>query len=273
MRMMLLSVVPWKEDRNCNCTQLMTLPRVYQTEAIIIKRIKLGESDRILTLYTPDYGKVKAVAKGTRRPKSKLGGHVELLTYSLLLLARGKNLDIITQAQTIDSFLPLKDDLQRMACGIYVLELVDAFTAEHIENRNLLNLLLNTLHQLCQTNKNETVLRYFELHLLEYTGYRPQLQRCANCDSPLKPQTNYFSSSEGGVICNVCSYEEPVARPLSLNALKVLRLWQNCDYEVASKVNINPELSLELEQVMREYIRYLLERQVKSVAWLDKLKW
>ena len=251
----------------------MTLPRVYQTEAIIIKRTKLGEADRILTLYTRDYGKLKAVAKGTRRPKSKLGGHVELLTHSLLLLARGKNLDIITQAQTIDSFLPLKDDLQRMSYGLYVSELIDAFTAEHIENRNLIDLFLNTLHQLCQTKKNETVLRYFELHLLEYAGYRPQLQRCANCDSPLKPQTNYFSSSEGGAICNGCSYEEPVARPLSLNALKVLRLWQNCDYEAASKVNINPELSLELEQVMREYIRYLLERQIKSTAWLDKLKW
>lgn len=250
----------------------MTAPRVYQTEAIIIKRTKLGEADRILTLYTPELGKLKAVAKGTRRPKSKLGGHVELLTHSLLMLARGRNLDIITQAQTIDNFLPLKDDLERISCGLYISELVDSFTAEHIENRRLFNLLLDTLRRLSQAEDGELVLRYFELHLLDHLGYRPQLQRCANCGSSLQPVTNFFSSSQGGVLCHDCGYHEPIARPLSLNALKVLRLWQDCDYATARQVKINPELSSELEQVIREYIKYLLERQLKSTAWLDRLK-
>ena len=250
----------------------MSNPRTYQTEAIIIKRIKLGEADRILTLYTPELGKIKAVAKGTRRPKSKLGGHVELLTHSLLMLARGRNLDIITQAQTIDNFLPLKDDLERISRGLYISELVDSFTAEHIENRRLFDLLLNSLHQLSQAQNGELVLRYFELHLLDYLGYRPQLQRCANCSSPLQPVTNFFSASQGGILCHECACQEPIARPLSLNALKVLRLWQDCDYATASRVKTNPELSSELEQVMREYIKYLLERQLKSTAWLDKLK-
>jgi DNA repair protein RecO (recombination protein O) len=249
----------------------MKPPRVCQTEAIIIKRINLGEADRILTLYTPDYGKLKAVAKGTRRPKSKMGGHVELLTHSLLLLARGRNLDIVTQAQTINSFLPLKDDLKRMSCGLYISELVDSFTEEDIENRNLFQLLLDTLDRLTQSNNNDTVLRYFELHLLNYSGYRPQLRKCANCDSTLQPTTNYFSSSQGGVLCPDCGYHEPLARNLSLNALKVLRLWQNCDYATASRVNINSELSFELEQLMRDYIKHLLDKQVKSTAWLDRL--
>src|SRR4030043_638769 len=130
----------------------MKLPRVYQTEALIIKRIDLGEADRILTLYTPELGKLKAVAKGTRRPQSKLGGHVELLTHSLLLLAKGRNLDIITQAQTINSFLPLRDDLKRMSCGLYISELVDYFTEEDIENLKLFHLLLDTLDRLTQSN-------------------------------------------------------------------------------------------------------------------------
>ena len=246
--------------------------RVYQTEAIIIKRINLGEADRILTLYTPEYGKLKAVAKGSRRPKSKMGGHVELLTHSLLLLARGRNLDIVTQAQTINSFLPLKDNLKPMSCGLYISELVDSFTEEHIENRDIFLLFLDTLHQLSEAKNNDTVLRYFELRLLDHSGYRPQLQKCANCNSPLQPVTNYFSSSQGGVLCPDCSYQEPLALQLSLNALKVLRLWQNCDYATASRVNVNPELDSELEQIMRDYIRYLLEKQVKSTAWLDRLK-
>jgi DNA repair protein RecO (recombination protein O) len=250
----------------------MTASRVYQTEAIVIKRIKLGEADRILTLYTPELGKLKAVAKGTRRTQSKLGGHVELLTHSRLMLARGRNLDIITQAQTIDNFLPIKDDLERLSRGLYIAELVDSFTGEHIEDRRLFDLLLETLHQLSQSNDCEPILRYFELHLLDHLGYRPQLQQCTECNSALKPATNFFSPSQGGVLCHDCGFHEPAARPLSLNALKVLRLWQNCDYATARRVKINPELSAELEQVMREYIKYLLEKQLKSTAWLDKLK-
>ncbi len=250
----------------------MTAPRVYQTEAIIIKRIKLGEADRILTLYTPELGKLKAVAKGTRRTQSKLGGHVELLTHSRLMLARGRNLDIITQAQTINNFLAIKDDLELISRGLYIAELVDSFTGEHIEDRRLFDLVLEALQQLSQANDCELVLRYFELHLLDHLGYRPQLQQCTECNSPLKPGANFFSPNHGGVLCHNCGFQEPAARPLSLNALKVLRLWQNCDYATARRVKISPELAAELEQLMREYIKYLLEKQLKSTAWLDKLK-
>jgi DNA repair protein RecO (recombination protein O) len=250
----------------------MTASRTYQTEAIIIKRIKLGEADRILTLYTPELGKLKAVAKGTRRPKSKLGGHVELLTHSRLMLARGRNLDIITQAQTIDNFLPIKDDLELISQGLYIAELVDSFAGEHIEDRRLFDLLLETLKQLSQSKDCELILRYFELHLLHHLGYRPQLQYCTNCNSSLKPESNFFSPIQGGVLCHNCGFHEPAAYPLSLNALKVLRLWQNCNFTAAKKVKIKRELASELEQLMREYIKYLLEKQLKSTAWLDKLK-
>jgi len=250
----------------------MTAPRTYQTEAIVIKRIKLGEADRILTIYTPGFGKIKAVAKGTRRPKSKLGGHVELLTHSRLMLARGRNLDLITQAQTIDNFLPIKDDLDRLSRGLYMAELIDSFTGEHIEDPQLFELLLETLKQLSQTTDCEPVLRYFELNLLDNLGYRPQLQHCTDCNSALKPDTNFFSPKMGGVLCHQCGFNEPMARPVSLNALKVLRLWQNCNFTAAMKVKINRELASELEQIMREYIRYLLEKQLKSTTWLDRLK-
>lgn len=250
----------------------MTAPRVYQTEAIIIKRIKLGEADRILTLYTPELGKLKAVAKGTRRPQSKLGGHVELLTHSRLMLARGRNLDIITQAQTINNFLPIKDDLERISRGLYIAELVDSFTGEHSEDRRLFDLVLEVLQQLSQFNDFELVLRYFELHLLDHLGYRPQLQQCTECNLPLKPEANFFSPNHGGVLCHNCGFHEPAAHPISLNALKVLRLWQNCDYTTAKRVKINSKLDTEMEQIMREYIKYLLDKQLKSTAWLDKLK-
>ena len=250
----------------------MFKPRNYQTEAVIIKKIKLGEADRILTLYTPHLGKIQAVAKGIRRPRSKLAGHLELLTHSLVSLARGRNLDTITGSQTINSFLPLKSDLELTSYALYATELVNQFTAEHIENYPLFQLLLDTMHHLCQGNDNELVLRYFELHLLNEVGYRPQLQHCVSCHSTLKPITNSFGTSAGGVLCPNCSQSQLLTYPLSVNALKVLRLVQNSEYNIISKLKMSPELSHELEGVMRGYLRYLLEREVKSAVWLDTLR-
>jgi DNA repair protein RecO (recombination protein O) len=250
----------------------MIKPRNYQTEAIIIKKTKLGEADRILTLYTPQLGKIQAVAKGVRRPRSKLSGHLELLTYSLVSLARGKNLDTITGSQTINSFLPLKSDLELTSYALYVTELVNQFTADHIENCPLFSLLIETMEQLSQSDNYELVLRYFELHLLERVGYRPRFQQCALCHRPLKSINNYFCPGAGGMLCPSCNRDQHFSYPLSVNGLKVLRLLQDSDYSIINRLKINHMLSDELEGITRNYIKYLLEREVKSVAWLDALR-
>lgn len=244
----------------------------YQTEAIVIKKTKLGEADRILTLYTPHFGKIQAVAKGVRRPKSKMAGHLELLTHSMVSLARGRNLDTITGSQTISGFLLLKSDLWLTSCGLYITELVNQFTSEQVEDHRLFQLLLSTLEHLSQGSKNGMVLRYFELHLLREAGYQPQLHDCVSCHKRLEPVANSFSPPAGGVLCPRCAPEQAFAYSLSVNAQKVLRLFQNSDFEVASRVKADQALSMELEEVMRLYIRYLLEREVKSVAWLDALR-
>jgi len=250
----------------------MTAPKVYKTEAMVLKHMNLGEADKILTLYTPNLGKFSAVAKGVRRPKSKMGGHLELLTHCSLMLARGQNLDIITQSETISSFLPLRGDLWRTSLALYAAELVAQFTAEHVENYPIYKLLLDTLRRLCETDNGDLTLRYFELNLLTHLGYKPELQRCLDCKSPLKPTANFFSASGGGVLCPACREKEPLSQPISLNGLKVMRLMQESDYPKASRVRINQDLSRELESLMRDYIRYVLEREVKSVAWLDRLR-
>jgi len=250
----------------------MSNPRNYQTEAVIIKKTKLGEADRILTLYTPHLGKIQAVAKGVRRPRSKLAGHLELLTYSLVSLARGRNLDTITGSQTINSFLMLKSDLWLTSYALYATELTNQFTADHVENYPLFQLLLETMEQLCQTSNKELVLRYFELHLLDKVGYRPQLRECVSCQLPLTPTTNSFCSGRGGMLCPDCQASQPVTYPLSVNAQKVLRLLQSSDYNTTNRLKIDPELSRELENVMSDYLKYLLEREVKSAGWLSALR-
>jgi DNA repair protein RecO (recombination protein O) len=250
----------------------MPRSREYQTEAIIIKKTKLGEADRILTMYTPGLGKIQGVAKGVRRPKSKLSGHLELLTYSQVTMAQGHNLDTITGSQTINGFTPLKTDLWLTSYGLYITELVNQFTAERVEDERLFRLLLDTLQNLCQANNRELLLRYFEVHLLEETGYRPQLQECVTCHRVLEPTTNSFCARIGGIVCPSCAVNQPFSRPLSLNALKVLRFIQRNNFDTVGRLKIDTVLSLELENITRSFLKYLLERDVRSANWLDELK-
>ncbi len=104
--------------------------RLYRVEAIVLKRSDYGEADRLLTLFTPDLGKLRAIAKGARKPSSRKSGHVELFTHSALLIARGRHLDVVTQADTLDAFLPLRENLDRLGFAYYLAELVDQFVEE-----------------------------------------------------------------------------------------------------------------------------------------------
>ncbi len=250
----------------------MSKPRTYQTEAIIIKKTRLGEADSILTLYTPNMGKIQGFAKSLRKPRSKLAGHLELLTHSMVSLARGRNLDTITGSQTINSFLPLKSDLYLAAYALYATELINQFTADEDSNYPLFRSLLETMHNLCQADDKELVLRHFELHLLNEVGYRPQLQQCVTCHSPLELTTNSFCPGAGGMLCPNCSQSQSLTYPIQIDALKALRLLQSNDYNIARKLKMSSILSRQVEGTIRNYIKYLLERDLKSVNWLNTLR-
>ena len=250
----------------------MPPPRTYKTTAIVLRQRKLGEADKILTLLTANHGKLDAVAKGVRRPTSKLAGHVEPLTYSTLLLAQGRELDIVTQAETLEPLTPLREDLERLGRGLYAAELVDRFSPDRQEAYPLFRLLLETLRRLATCDDLDLVLRYFEVQLLDELGYRPQLDRCVSCDAALEPTTNFWSAASGGVLCPACAADEPLARELSLGALKVLRLLQRGSFGDAARVRIAAALAQELERHLGEYIRYVLERDVRSAAFLDTLR-
>lgn len=252
----------------------MPPPREYETEAVVIRKMNLGEADRLLTIFTPSFGKIRAVAKGARRPGSKLGGNLELLTHSHLLLAHGRNLDIITQSQTLNGFLTLKTDLDRTSWALYAAELVGRFTPDRMANRPVYDLLLETLTRLSQVpaGDGEMVLRYFELHMLHTAGYRPELFQCPACSITL-PAAGRLSLSPavGGLLCSRCS-GQPEAYSISADAVGVLRMLQGGDYDSALKVKLGQGLTTELGKAMQEYISYVLEGRVKSVAWLYRLK-
>jgi len=200
-----------------------------------------------------------------------MAGHLELLTYSQVSLVSGRNLDTVTGCQTINSYLPLKTDLTLTSYGLYLAELTDQFTVDRQENNKVFLLLRDTMELLCQITNRDILLRYFEMKLLNDTGFRPQLQQCVKCHKPLEPVINYFNNNSGGVVCPGCSQDQHLLYPLSVNTIKILRVLQSEDFSYAIKLKISPELAYELKEVIRRYIRYLLEREVKSVAFLDSL--
>jgi DNA repair protein RecO (recombination protein O) len=246
--------------------------RSYQTETIVIGKVKLGEADRILILFSRDYGKIEAVGKGVRRPRSKMGGHLELLTHNQVSLVQGRNLETIVGVQTIDGFLNLKNDIWLTSYGLYAAELVNQFTVVHAENQPIFRLLVSTLQELERGTNPELVMRYFELSLLESAGFRPQLQQCVACKKSLQPVENVFCVNEGGILCPECKYTHPVVAPISVDALKVLRLMQKSDISLVNRLKIEADLAEELKGILAAYIRYILERDVKALEWLDSLR-
>lgn len=247
-------------------------PRVYSTPAIVLRQRKLGETDKIVTLYTANLGKLDAVAKGVRRVTSRLAGHVEPLTHGSYLLAQGRNLDIITQAQTIESFPALRSDLDRLSRALYAAELLDRFTEERSENFTLYRLLLDTLRRLERNEHSDLALRFLEMGLLTQLGYRPELGRCVVCASDLAAETHAWAPSVGGVVCARCRPRVDVVRPLSVNALKLLRLLQGERFQDVARVRVGPELLEEVERHLRDAVRFALERDVRSAAFLDDVR-
>jgi DNA repair protein RecO (recombination protein O) len=148
----------------------------------------------------------------------------------MVSLARGKNLATVTGSQTINGFLSIKGDLERTSYALYIIELVNQFTEDGIEDYQLFKILLDVLEKLSTEKNRELVLRYFEVRLLDNLGYRPQLKQCVSCHMQLKPVLNCFCPSSGGMLCPECSREGNFSYLLSVNGLKVFRLLQDGDY-------------------------------------------
>lgn len=255
--------------------------RLYRVQALVLRRTDHGEADRLLTLFTPERGKIRANAKGARKPSSRKSGHVELFTHVDLMLAKGQQIDVVTQAETIDSFIALRDNLDRVSYAYYLVELVDKFSEEETENRPVFDLLLHALGWLGDEATNAEVLaRFFELRLLQYVGYRPQLFSCVNCGKVIEPVENYFSAEAGGILDPDCvsTQREKIAghardaQTISLNALKVLRYLQTREWETVRVLKLSADVLTEVELLLQRYIVHHLERNLKSIEFVRELK-
>lgn len=235
---------------------------------MVLRHSDWGEADRLLALYSREGGKLRAVVKGARKLASRKAGHLEPFTCVTLMLARGRDFWIVTQAQTVEAYLPLHDDLIRTGYAAYVVELLDRFSYEEGENQSLYRLLRDTLQRLAEETDLPPVVRYYEVRLLDLVGFRPELFHCVGCGKKIQPVNQFFSAGEGGVMCPQCGSGARDARPVSMPALKYLRHYQRSAYAEAKRASLPQSVRGELEALMQYYLTYLLEQGLKTPSFI-----
>ncbi len=246
--------------------------RSFRVEAIVLRHIDWGEADRILTIFSLEMGKLRLLAKGVRKPRSRKAGHLEPFTRVSLQLARARDFPIITQAETLEAYPPLREDLLMPSYAAYVVELLDRFTYEEGENRGLYRLMASTLSRLSAGHNPDLVIHFYELRLLDLVGFRPHLFHCANCGREIQAQDQFFSPVHGGVLCPDCGRSILGVKPVSMNALKYMRHFQRSSYAEASKAVISTLSYREIENLMQDYITYYLERNLNTPSFLRRAR-
>ncbi|NJO84540.1 MAG: DNA repair protein RecO [Blastochloris sp.] len=244
--------------------------RIYRTEALILRRNDFGEADRLLLVATPG-GKQRIIAKGVRKTTSRLAGSVELFTHVTLLLAVGRNLDIVTQGQVHQHFPNLHASLERLGCAYYTAELYDQFVQDEQDHRPAFRLLVDTFAALDTSRNPDLILRAYELHLLHVDGYRPQLQRCVVSHELLTEEASLFSPMLGGVLAPSQNDADRNALPMSLSAFKLLRYLQTQPYATIERMNLSGAVRNEVAGLLHSYLARLLDRELKSTVLLEEL--
>ena len=251
----------------------MPTPRLYVTDAIVLTRFDYGEADRIMTLFTPAFGKLKAIAKGVRRTKSRLGGSLEPLAELRVALARGRTFDVVTQVQVSHAWLHLRDSLESTATAWYLAELADRSLEERHEAEGLYALLRHAYELLDAGMDAGRVARWYEMRLADELGVRPEVDRCVECDRMLDADESFrWVPPLGGVLCSRCPGPPRERAGLSLEALKLLKAYQRLDVEALAALRLPAAVEAEVEQAMRDFLRYSLERDARSLPFLDEVR-
>jgi DNA repair protein RecO (recombination protein O) len=244
----------------------------FRVSAVVLRHKDWGEADQLLTLYTREQGKLRVVAKGARKITSRKAGHLQPFTYVNLQLAKGRDLMIVTQAETVNAFLGIGADLMKTGYASYVIELLDRFVYEDDGgNPGVFKMLVETMERLEKESDAWTAVLYYEMRLLDHVGFRPQLFECVNCGREILPEDQFFSSTAGGVICPRCGEGIKNLVKISIEALKYLRHFQRSSYRDASRARPSPEVRKESESLMQGYFTYLLDRQLNTPGFIKNV--
>lgn len=240
---------------------------LYNLEAVVIRSRNLGEADRLITLYSRQRGKVRAVARGARRPRNRLRAGAEVFTHGDYLLFANKGLDTISQCGIIESYRKIREDLVKAAAGAYVLELFDALTEEGEPKGDLFPFLLAVLQALTIDNDVELILRSVEVGLLARLGYLPELKTCVSCGG-LLGETVAFSVGQGGALCANCRQRDLDAFSVTPGTLATLNYLLRTSFDQARKLRVSSIMRREIKNITVNSIRAQLGRDINSAAFL-----
>lgn len=247
----------------------MTTPRVYRANAIVLGRTPLGETDRIVSLFTREKGKLRAVAKGARRPVSKLAGGTELFGYCRVMLSSGQNLDVLTQVESRESFPALRKSLDRIYAASYLTELTDQFTDDRHPNADLFDLLLAALYITSSGTDLAWLTALYTLQMMDYVGYAPAFDPCVRCNrhSPSYPG---FSPDLGGVMCPACiPYGKGLLRTCD-EAVRIGSASQTAELADLARLQVSPLARRQILRLTRAFLTERLERPLRSARFLDE---
>ncbi len=248
---------------------------IVTTEAVVLKSMKYHETSKIVTLYTRAFGKISVLAKGARDRKSRFGASLEPMCHvaAVLYTKESRELQLLSQCDTVESFPRLTEDLDRMAAGMAAVELVNAATHAEEENAALFGLLVDTLKAINSATKNPVnALYYYEMHLLGILGFKPNLHSCVQCGRPI--DVTDAGSGKGGVrmssaglVCPECSSKGVGFESISAPAARILqRLQEVEDGESVTRISMPPNVRREVEVSLRRLLLTHLEgmKRLKS---------
>lgn len=243
---------------------------LYKTQGIVLNAQEFAEADRLITLLTPGHGKVKAVARGTRRPKSRLAGLLQPFAHLTLLLWQGRSLDGISQAEVRHDFRLLRQDLDLMAHASYACELAGELIREEDRSREAYTHLLTFLRLLeRQRRPNLATLYLYSFKMLSLGGWRPHIEACPSCQGSLTGEHLYFHAASGGFLCRNCAAGVEGGFWAPRRVLEGWRYFLRARWQDAARVRVPAELRASLGATLEAYLDHLLERRLKSLAFLD----
>ena len=245
--------------------------RLYNLHAIVLKRMPLGEADRIVRLFSREHGKVSAVAKGARRLTSKTGGATEPMTRLHAQLAAGRTLEVLTQAQVEASRTAVRRDLERLACGSFFLELIDAAIEERQPLPELYDLLDAALTALETAAEPLALTHAFTLQALAQLGFEPDLHECVLDAVALESRASRFLVERGGLLCPACTEEIGGGLVVSAATVRALRGLSRLPMAEAATTRLLPGTRPELARVLAAFARYSLEAPLRSLEFLQEV--
>lgn len=243
-----------------------------KTKGIVIREVKTGESDKIITVFSKNEGKINCHAKAARRTKSSLIAGTQLLCYSDLVLFKGKEMYSLNSCDVIESFYQIRNDVIKLTYAAHLIDIINDAVQEGQPSSRLLRLFLNTLHMLAYREKSpELLIRIFEIRLLSILGYTPYVDGCMNCGSR-ESNRYFFNFDKCGLICPECLKGDPFPMELSAGVAKAVYYIIHARLEELFSFELSPAALEELGRLSSRYLRERLERNYTKLEFLKELK-